>query len=322
MPIVNSQYNPPFLFRNGHISTIYPNLLRKIKDISQKRERIELDDGDFIDLDWSHSIVKSSKKLAVIIHGLEGNGQRQYILGLARHLNHNGWDCAAVNLRNCSGEVNRLYKSYNAGASDDLEHIINHILSIHSYPSITICGFSLGGNLVLKYLGEDRALPSEIKNAVAVSVPCDLYDSLSEINKPKNYIYQQRFIKNLKAKLYDRQTQFSEVLNKSDIKACNSLIDIDNLYTSKAHGYENAMDYYSKCSSKQFLKRIRIPTLILNAKNDSFLGNQCYPIDEADKNPNLFLEMPDYGGHVGFYLPNKTYYNEWRTLKFFEKYIS
>ncbi|WP_109435976.1 YheT family hydrolase [Aquimarina sp. AU119] len=322
MPVIDSQYNPPFLFRNGHISTIYPNLLRKVKDISQKRERIELDDGDFIDLDWSHGSAKHSKKLAVIIHGLEGNGQRQYMLGLARHLNHNGWDSAAVNLRNCSGEVNRLYKSYNAGASEDLDHIINHILSIYDYNSITICGFSLGGNLLLKYLGEGRVLPSEVKNAVAVSVPCDLYDSLSEINKPKNYIYQQRFIKNLKAKLYDRQIQFSEVLDKSDIKACTSLIDIDNLYTSKAHGYEDAMDYYSKCSSKQFLKAIQIPTLILNAKNDSFLGNQCYPIDEAEKNPSIFLEMPDYGGHVGFYLPDKTYYNERRTLEFFEKHIS
>ncbi|WP_282079699.1 YheT family hydrolase [Aquimarina algiphila] len=322
MPVIDSQYNPPFLFRNGHISTIYPNLLRKVKDISQKRERIELDDGDFIDLDWSHGSAKHSKKLTVIIHGLEGNGQRQYILGLARHLNHNGWDSAAVNLRNCSGEVNRLYKSYNAGASEDLDHIINHILSIYDYSSITICGFSLGGNLLLKYLGEGRVLPSEVKNAVAVSVPCDLYDSLSEINKPKNYIYQQRFIKNLKAKLYDRQIQFSEVLDKSDIKACTSLIDIDNLYTSKAHGYEDAMDYYSKCSSKQFLKAIQIPTLILNAKNDSFLGNQCYPIDEAEKNPSIFLEMPDYGGHVGFYLPDKTYYNERRTLEFFEKHIS
>ncbi|TSE06351.1 YheT family hydrolase [Aquimarina algiphila] len=322
MPVIDSQYNPPFLFRNGHISTIYPNLLRKVKDISQKRERIELDDGDFIDLDWSHGSAKHSKKLAVIIHGLEGNGQRQYMLGLARHLNHNGWDSAAVNLRNCSGEVNRLYKSYNAGASEDLDHIINHILSIYDYSSITICGFSLGGNLLLKYLGEGRVLPSEVKNAVAVSVPCDLYDSLSEINKPKNYIYQQRFIKNLKAKLYDRQIQFSEVLDKSDIKACTSLIDIDNLYTSKAHGYEDAMDYYSKCSSKQFLKAIQIPTLILNAKNDSFLGNQCYPIDEAEKNPSIFLEMPDYGGHVGFYLPDKTYYNERRTLEFFEKHIS
>jgi hypothetical protein len=257
--------------------------------------------------------------LAIIIHGLEGNGQRQYILGLAKYLNYNGWDSVAINLRNCSGEVNRLYKSYNAGASEDLGHIIKHILTKYTYHNISICGFSLGGNLLLKYLGENRSIAPEIKTAVAISAPCDLYDSLSEINKSQNFIYQKRFLRHLKAKLYDRQIQFPNLLTISDINACKSLIDIDNLYTSVAHGYDNAMDYYAKCSSKQFLKNIKIPTLIRNAKNDSFLGNLCYPTKEAKENPCLFLEIPDYGGHVGFYLPSKIYYNELRTLEFFEK---
>lgn len=319
MPRLKSHYIPPFFFKNGHISTIYPNLLRTIKDVSQKRERVELEDGDFMDIDWSYSSSQKSKKLAVIIHGLEGNGQRQYMLGLARHLNNNGWDTAAINLRNCSGEVNRLYKSYNAGASEDLDLIITHILNKYSYGNISLCGFSLGGNLLLKYLGEGRSISSEIKSAVAVSVPCDLYDSLLQMNKPKNYVYQKRFIIHLKAKLYDRQAQFTDALAISDIKACSSLIDIDNLYTSKAHGYKDAIDYYSKCSCKQFLKNIQVPTLILNAKNDSFLGDLCYPLDETKENSSLFLEIPNYGGHVGFYLPGKIYYNEQRTLEFFEK---
>ncbi len=317
MPVITSNYTPPLPFKNGHFSTIFPNLLRKVKGVVQKRERIELDDGDFIDLDWSHSANKKSNRLTIIIHGLEGNGQRQYILGLARHLNQNCWDSVALNLRNCSGEVNRLYKSYNAGASDDLEAVINYIVKKYSYTQISICGFSLGGNLMLKYLGEGRLIPSQIKAAVGVSVPCDLYNSLSEINKPKNIIYQQRFIKNLKAKLYERQQVFSNELSRSDIKSCSSLIDIDNLYTSKAHGYKNAIDYYTKCSCKQFLQTIKIPTLIINAKNDSFLGELCYPINEAKKNKNLFLETPDYGGHVGFYLSGKAYYNEKRALDFF-----
>ncbi len=319
MPIIKSSYVPPILFKNGHISTIYPNLFRKIKEVSQKRERIVLADGDFIDLDWSYGITKNSKKVAVIVHGLEGNAQRQYMLGLARHLNQNDWDTVAINLRNCSGEVNRLYRSYNAGVSDDLDQIIMHITTKYLYTNISLCGFSLGGNILLKYLGEGRSLPTKIKSAVSVSVPCDLYDSLTAINKPNNYIYQQRFIRHLKAKLYERQVQFPELLKKEDIKKCTSLIDIDNLYTSKAHGYSDAMDYYSKCSSKQFLNGIQIPTLILNAKNDSFLGNLCYPIKEVKENDKLFLEIPSYGGHVGFYLPDKVYYNEQRTLDFFEQ---
>jgi len=319
MPIVTSSYTPPLPFKNGHISTIYPNLFRKVKGVTQKRERLFLEDGDFIDLDWSYSISKETKKVAVIIHGLEGNAQRQYVLGLARYLNTNDWDTISVNLRNCSGEINLLYRSYNAGVSDDLDLIITHIVTRYHYTNISICGFSLGGNILLKYLGEGRIVPPQVKSAVGISVPCDLYDSLTTINTPKNYIYQQRFIRHLKNKLYERQVQFPEYLNKSDIKNCTSLIDIDNLYTSKAHGYINALDYYSKCSSKQFLHNIRIPTLIINAKNDSFLGTRCYPIEEAKENNELFLEIPDYGGHVGFYLPNKVYYNEHRTLDFFEQ---
>ncbi len=319
MPLIESTYTPPYFFKNGHFSTIYPNLLRKVNDILQTRERIELEDGDFIDIDWSYpSKGESNQKVAVLIHGLEGNAQRQYIVGLARHLNNNHWDVAAVNLRNCSGVVNRLYRSYNAGVSEDLSSIITHIIE-KEYNTISICGFSLGGNITLKYLGE-RATPTQVKSAVVVSVPCDLYDSLKEINKPKNFIYQKRFIKSLKEKLHERQQVFPEQISKSDINACKSLIDIDNLYTSKAHGYTNAIDYYTKCSSKQFLKNIQIPTLIINAKNDTFLGNACYPIKEAQENNNLFLETPNFGGHVGFYLRGLTYYNEYKTVQFLNKW--
>ncbi|MBW1294088.1 YheT family hydrolase [Aquimarina litoralis] len=318
MPIVSSDYKPPFLFRNGHFSTIYPNLVRKIKGIDQHRERLELSDGDFIDIDWSYADDSKSKgKVAILIHGLEGNAQRQYILGLSKHFIKNNWNVAAVNLRNCSGEVNRLYRSYNAGVSEDLAAIVSHIIE-KDYHSISICGFSLGGNITLKYLGE-RQTPKQIKAATAISVPCDLYDSLKEINKPKNYIYQQRFIKSLKQKLFERHEVFPDEISKEDIIACKSLIDIDNLYTSVAHGYINAIDYYTKCSSKQFLKDITIPTLIINAKNDTFLGTNCYPVEEAKKNSNLFLETPDFGGHVGFYLSGETFYNEYKAVKFVQQ---
>ncbi|MHA7055644.1 YheT family hydrolase [Aquimarina sp. M1] len=319
MPIVESKYTPPFFFRNGHFSTIYPNLLRKVKGIHQTRERVELQDGDFIDIDWSYPLKnRPLRSVAILIHGLEGNAQRQYIMGLAKHLNNNHWDVAAVNLRNCSGEVNRLYRSYNAGVSDDLSTIIAHVTE-KGYDTISICGFSLGGNITLKYLGE-RTTPKQVKSAVAVSVPCDLYDSLSEINKPKNFIYQQRFIKSLKEKLQQRHKIFPNEISKSDINMCKSLIDIDDLYTSKAHGYIDAIDYYTRCSSKQFLKGIQVPTLIINAKNDTFLGNSCYPIKEAQENTNLYLETPEFGGHVGFYLFGEAYYNEQKTVAFIQKW--
>jgi len=320
LPLLTSDYRPSYFFRNNHIATIYPNLMRKITGITQKRERLELDDRDFIDLDWSYS-PKTSKNLCIIIHGLEGNAQRQYMMGMAKHLTTNHWDVVALNLRNCSGEVNRLYRSYNAGVTEDLDAVVKHIISEYSYDTIALCGFSLGGNIVLKYAGENRTIPKIIKCIAAVSVPCDLHDSLLAISSPGNLIYNLRFLKHLKAKLYQRQSQFPDQLKIADIKACKSLMDIDNLYTSKAHGYKDAMDYYKKCSSKQFLSNIKIPTFILNAKNDSFLGNDCYPKYEASNNTNLFLEIPKYGGHVGFHQPGAVYYHEQRIIQFYTKIL-
>ncbi len=315
MPIITSSYKPSFLFRNGHFSTIYPNLTRKVTGVIQTRERIELNDGDFIDIDWSHTQQKTSN-LLILIHGLEGNAQRQYILGVAKHVNQHDWDTLAINLRNCSGQINRLYRSYYAGATEDLQSVIQYVLKNYHYKHIALNGFSLGGNIVLKFLGENPVLPKEIMAAVAISVPCDLKNSLDQLNSPKNFIYTQRFIKHLKSKLYERSLAFPEKLKKEAVKTCKSLQDIDDLYTSKAHGYRDALDYYTQCSSKQFLESIHIPTLLINAKNDSFLGSQCYPFDEAEKNDFLFLETPNYGGHVGFVDKSRIFYNEKRTLEF------
>lgn len=288
--------------------------------MKQERERVELEDGDFIDLDWSYSSAGKSEKVLIVLHGLEGNAQRPYILGTAGYFNTNGWDVAAVNLRSCSGEINRLYNSYNAGASKDLEQVIHYILEKNRYINISLNGFSLGGNLMLKYLGEGNVLPEEIKAAVAISTPCDLYGSLKKLEETENYLYSRRFVKNLKQQLYLREKNFPDRLQKKQISSCNSLFDIDELYTSRAHGFEDALNYYAKSSSLSFLPKIKIPTLIMNAKNDGFLSESSSPVEVAEENQNLYLEMPDYGGHVGF-LQKKTYsYSEERSLEFLSSY--
>ena len=209
-----------------------------------------------------------------------------------------------------------MYRSYNAGDSEDLSQVISYVLSNFHYTQLALKGFSLGGNIVLKYMGEDRIIPKEIIAAVGISVPCDLKNSLEQLNKPKNFLYTQLFLKNLKQKLYDRQLLFPKLLSKIEIDQCKTLKDVDDLYTSKAHGYKNALDYYTKCSSKQFLSYIKIPTFILNAKNDSFLGTNCYPYHEAFSNPNLYLETPNYGGHVGFVENSPIFYNEKKSYQF------
>ncbi len=318
MPLISSAYEPPFLFKNGHFSTIYSGVIRKVNGLEQKRDRITLPDGDFLDLDWSYSI-KKSKKVVIVLHGLEGNAQRPYITGAAKLLNANGYDVCAVNFRGCSGETNALFRSYHSGATEDLEAVIHHIVNSSSYAEIYLHGFSLGGNLLLKFLGERNEIPKEIKGAIAVSVPCDLHSSLKQLLKPKNVLYAARFKKHLVEKLRIKQTIFSDEIADKDINKIKTLKDFDDIYTSKAHGFIDAIDYYTKSSCLQFLPNIKIPALIINSKNDSFLGQECYPIKEAENNLYLHLEIPKYGGHVGFYGENNSTYTEKRTINFLKE---
>ncbi|MDN3596118.1 YheT family hydrolase [Zunongwangia endophytica] len=320
MPVIESKYEAPRFFKNPHIATIYAATLRKVDFKCDKRERLELGDGDFLDLDWAFT-EHSSKKLIIALHGLAGDANRPYMLGMAKIFTETGWDYCGMNFRSCSGEINRLYRSYNAGATEDLAELLSHVLQKDKYDEIALVGFSLGGNLLLKYLGERDQLPKQIKVAVAVSTPCDLSASLEALNLPKNKLYSNRFKKNLKDILYERQLAFPKELEKSQISACNSLLAIDELYTSRAHGYASAAEYYEKCSCLQFLPNIKIPTLLLNAENDSFLTSASFPKKIAENSAYLYLETPKYGGHVGFIQHKKKYYQEERALEFIQNHL-
>ena len=320
MPVVPSAYKPEIWMRNGHLSTIYSALLRRVPDPGQERERLELADGDFLDLDWSFASARV-KKVLVLIHGLEGNAQRPYMLGSAGLFQKAGFDICAVNLRGCSGVPNRLYRSYHSGVTEDLDAVVHHLVHQKNYQDIFLKGFSLGGNLILKFLGEHWESSAWVRAAVAVSVPCDLHDSLQQLNQPKNVLYARRFLRNLREKLREKQRLYPDRITDAMIRNVRSLKDFDDLYTSKAHGFEDALDYYEQCSSRPFLPAIRVPVLLLNAVNDSFLGPECYPSDQARRQENLFYEAPDYGGHVGFHLAGGIYYNERRGLEFIESVI-
>ncbi|MBT8252465.1 MAG: alpha/beta fold hydrolase [Flavobacteriaceae bacterium] len=317
MPVIQSSYKAPLLVRNGQFATIYSGLFRNVNGVIQQRERMELPDGDFLDLDWSYA-AKSTDKLIIILHGLEGNAQRPYMLGAAKYFNTKVYDTVCVNFRGCSGEQNMKYRSYHSGVTEDLEAIIAHVLKMEKYKGLYLKGFSLGGNVILKYLGEREMFPKELKAGVAVSVPCSLGGSCVELHKLKNIHYHERFKRHLLGRLREKSIRFPDRIDKKSIESIKTLKDFDDVYTSKAHGFRDADDYYTRCSSLQFLSNIRIPSLVLNAKNDSFLSPDCYPIDIAVKNKNLFLEMPEHGGHVGFIQNNEFYYNEKRTLDFFE----
>lgn len=317
MPVIESTFKAHFLFRKGFIATVYSGLFRTV-DLEQKRDRLELADGDFIDLDWSYTEHKSDK-VVILLHGLEGHSQRPYLTGTAKLFNQNGIDAISVNFRGCSGEPNRKYYAYHSGATDDLHAIVMHAIENKNYSEIYIYGISLGGNLALKYLGE-RDVPTQVKACIGISVPCSLQHSAKQLHSLKNKLFHDRFKKKLVDSLKIKQTKFPEQLSEEEVNSINTLTDFDEVYTSKAHGFKNASDYYEQSSCLQFLPSIKVPSLIINALNDSFLTPECFPVKAAKNNPNLYLEMPKHGGHVGFVQCGGFYYTEKRALEFVKEH--
>jgi predicted alpha/beta-fold hydrolase len=306
-----SEYHSPWFLFNRHIETIYPALLRKVNDVVYERKRLITPDDDFLDLDYVRT---GSKKAVIISHGLEGNTQRAYIKGMAKAFTKIGYDALTWNYRGCSEEINRQLRFYHSGATDDLDLIVRN--ATLQYNELFLIGFSLGGNLTLKYVGEkgDHLHP-KVKKAVAFSVPIDLYSSCLQISQPGNWIYTKRFLKSLEAKVIAK-SKIMAGINPTYLQHIKTLMDFDEYYTAPLHGFASALDYYNKCSSKQFLETIKIPALLVNAQNDPFLSKECFVQNTA--NPLLTFEMPKHGGHVGFSLFNKSglYWSELRAINF------
>lgn len=312
MPLLPSSHKAPFYLFNGHLQTIVPSLFRQVAGVQYQRERVVTPDEDFIDIDWS---VVGSDVLLILSHGLEGDTARPYIMGMVKAFNGQGVDALAWNYRSCSGEPNKLLRSYHLGASDDLDFIVRHALQQNRYGHIYLAGFSAGGNITLKYLGENPdQVPLQVKRAAVFSTPVDLKGSAQKISK----VYTRRFMKSLKVKLELKKEVYADEVNLSDYNILWSFPEFDDRYTAPLHGFKNAEDYYARVSSKQFIRNIRVPTLLVNAKNDPFLSEECYPVQEAKENPNFYMEMPEEGGHVGFAenFRGDSYYSEKRAIKF------
>lgn len=318
MPLVSSAFRASGPFKDTHFSTIYSAKIRRVKGVVQERERIELPDGDFIDIDWTAaSTTASPKSVCLLFHGLEGNAQRSYMLGMAKLLSRNGMDVAAVNFRGCSGTPNRLYRSYHSGDTDDIRYLVNLLVKSKDYASVFLYGVSLGGNALLKYLGEKKQIPPQVKAAATVGVPSDLKASLDQLTLGQNWVYRTSFLFDLRRKYRKKIPAHPEKGSWQAYHKIRSLQSFDDIYTAPAHGFENALDYYQQASSFGYISKIEIPTLLLNAKNDSFLHGNCYPYTHAENSKSVFLETPQHGGHVGFYKAGDFYYNELRSLDFF-----
>ncbi|MEN8211462.1 MAG: alpha/beta fold hydrolase [Thermodesulfobacteriota bacterium] len=315
--INSTDYKPAPWLRNGHIQTIFPTIFRKVNGVYYNRERIQTPDDDFLDIDWSCS---GKKILAVISHGLEGDSQRNYVKGMVKALNRAHIDCLAWNYRTCSGETNRQLRMYHNGCTDDLDLVIRYGIA-KGYENIVLIGFSMGGNLSLLYLGQqsEQVYP-ELKGAVAFSVPVDLEDAARQLSRISNKIYMKRFLSMLHQKIKEKMVLFPDQINDRGYNEIKDFKSYDDRYTAPIHGFKSAEDYWTKCSCSPFLGQIRIPCLIVNAKDDPFLGSSCYPYQQS-VSPNIYLEIPKYGGHVGFMNRsiNDKYWSETRTVDFIQE---
>ena len=317
MPIIPSSFNAAPLFRNGHLQTLIPALFRRYDPSIYIRERIITPDDDFLDLD---RIYTGSDKLVILCHGLEGSSHSTSVVSMAGYLSKNGFDSLVLNFRSCSGEMNRQLRFYHSGETGDLGFVIAQVLQENKYKELYLLGFSLGGNVVLKYVGEQGLkIPTEIKKAIAISAPCHLESSAYYMNRWTARIYLNRFLRSLENKIRIKYSLMPDKISIDGLDKIKSFHDFDNRYTGPMHGFLDAHDYYTKSSSLFYLENIQIPVLILNAKNDPFLPEECYPVQIAEKHPFLYLEMPESGGHVGFFdgQINGPYWSERRAMGFF-----
>ena len=301
-------YRPPLWLRSGHLQTVLPTLFRRVDGVDYRRQRLELDDGDFLDLDWTG--LPDGAPVAVVAHGLEGSSDRAYVRGMARELARRGWTVCAWNLRGCSGEPNRLLSAYHSGMTEDLDAVVAHVLD-EGAAALAVVGFSLGGNLTLKWLGEQgAAVDPRVVAGAGVSVPVDLRASSETMEAWSRRVYMLRFMRSLTGKVAEKAARFDDAPAPAVVRRARTFRQFDGLFTAPVHGFASAEDYWERSSSLPLLGRVRVPTLLVNALDDPFLGPTCFPTEAAQANPWLTLLTPQFGGHVGFVRRGGPYWSE------------
>lgn len=293
--ITASTFKPAWWLRNPHAQTIWPSLFRNRPKLSLQRERFGLADGDFVDLDWT---TDNGGPIVIVLHGLEGSSHSHYAKTMLDNLAKNGFTAGLFYFRGCSGEPNRLARAYHSGETGDIAHITRQILQRYPDRKLFAIGFSLGGNVLLKWLGE-TAEQNPLHGAVAISVPFDLGNTAQRLDQGLSVIYRRHLVNKLTNSLRRKQRCLSLPFDTQKALNSKSLKEFDNIVTAPLHGFASADDYYEKCSSRQFLKSIRINTLILHSLDDPFMTVEAIPA-EAELSDSVTLELSRHGGHVGF----------------------
>ncbi|HQW57936.1 MAG TPA: hydrolase [Gammaproteobacteria bacterium] len=321
---MHNSFKPAWWLRNPHLQTLWAALLRPKIKLSICSERLELADGDFLDF---ACVGNGSGPRVLILHGLNGSIDSPYARGILQAINNRGWRGIFMHFRGCSGEPNRLAQSYHSGETRDLQTVITELIHREPNSPLFAIGYSLGGNVLLKWLGEtgESGIENSLKAAVAVSIPFELAKTAAHLKTGFSRLYQWHLLRELSASYHRKFKDLPKpfAIRNVDVTQLKTFWEFDNAITAPLHGFKSADDYYEKSSSRQYLAKIKTPTLILHARNDPFTTLNALPeVHEVSK--HVSLELSENGGHVGFvsgkYPWKPVYWLEDRIMDYLESY--
>lgn len=320
----DDDFEAPWWARGRHMQTLWSRLLRRPADVETFRVRWTTPDGDFLDLDLTEGLPASPQLL--VIHGLEGSSRRKYVRGLMALASSHGWRGVALNLRSCSGELNRTARLYHAGETQDLDWVIQRLLKRDPSAPVLPVGVSLGGNVLLKWLGErGSAAPDEVRAAVAISTPYDLRASAAVMSRGLGRLYSRHFLRTLKRKALQKARDYPDLLDAKAVRRARNWRQYDETVTAALHGFASAEDYWQRSSSLHFLERIRRPTLLISAEDDPFMPADSLPRRAVEDSEWLTADFTERGGHAGFVggnlLGRKVYWAEERAVTFLARFV-
>ncbi len=296
-----TSFTPAWWLPGPNLQTLWGKFMRPRLPLNLRLERLDTPDGDFLDL--YHLSGKANAPLLVLLHGLEGSLRSHYIHGLLEQASVRGWNATVLLFRSCGDSLNKTRRFYHSGETTDLSFTIDHLASVYPNADLLVAGVSLGGNVLLKYLGErGEQVSPRIRGAAAVSVPYDLAKAADYIDKGFSRVYQRSFIQSLQVKALAKLDQFPDLVTTERIQSIRTMRDFDNSITAPLHGFRDADDYYSQSSAIRWVRNVRVDTLLLSAVDDPFLPPEVlgHVLTEAEDNPFLHLEFTPNGGHVGF----------------------
>jgi uncharacterized protein len=314
----SAAYRAPKWLPGGHAQTIYPVLIKAVPP-PYRRERWPTPDGDFIDLDWVDSA--AAAPLVVLFHGLEGSSASHYATALMAALRQRGWSGVVPHFRGCSGEPNLMPRAYHSGDSDEIDWVLRRLRQQFRGRAIFAAGVSLGGNALLKWLGESEGSANDvIAAAAAISAPLDLTLCGHHLGAGFNRVYTWHFLTTLKQNAAEKLARFPGLFDGPRMMRAHNLYEFDDTVTAPLHGFDGAEDYWRRASAKPLLRGIGVPTLLLNARNDPFLPAHGLP-QAHELSASVTAEFPREGGHVGFVvgsLPGRLDWLPQRLMNFFD----